>query len=179
MSLRFSTQEALKKGWITQAQARETTRLEKVKSAPSRGRSPSPAERKTVLTQTARAQMPQEKLWDACAAHWPDRVSQGELVWEFSGAVPGRRFRIDIAFVPEKVGIEVDGWEHHGKYLADFKRDREKDRCLVLNGWRVLRFYAEEIRNRPELLISQIERVLSLLDPQAEHAAPISPQESH
>ena len=38
------------------------------------------------------------------------------------------------------------------KYLSDFKRDREKDKLLVLEGWRILRFTHAEVMNDIELL---------------------------
>ncbi|MFW6343077.1 MAG: DUF559 domain-containing protein [Halothiobacillaceae bacterium] len=47
--------------------------------------------------------------------------------------------------------------------MADFKRDRARDRLLVLNGWRVLRFYASEIRQQPEQVVEQVAQALRLL----------------
>lgn len=65
--------------------------------------------------------------------------------WEWSGAIPGRRFRIDIAFPEVKLAIEVDGWQHHGKTLSAFKNDRKRQNLFVVSGWRVLRFFPGEI----------------------------------
>ncbi|WP_419600154.1 hypothetical protein [Thiolapillus sp.] len=63
----------------------------------------------------------QEKLWRHVVRAFP-----GQAVWEYPGAVPGRRFRLDITFPQKRLAIEVGGYAHHGKYLADFKRDRER-----------------------------------------------------
>lgn len=164
MSARFSIDEALSRGWISKDQAK------KQKDKVSHGRdsvaaSPSPAKKpktaKPVLAVcSVDGDMPQEKLWRACVKRWPGWARDKKLVWEFPGAVPGRKFRLDIALPEQKLAVEVDGWEHHGKYLSDFKRDRARDRALVRNGWRVLRFYAEEIHDHPEELAEEIELAL-------------------
>jgi very-short-patch-repair endonuclease len=89
------------------------------------------------------ARTPQHILWDAIQEKWP-----GQAAWEYEGAVPGRNFRIDIAFPPPlKIAVEMDGWEWHGKYLKDFKRDRERQNLLCFHGWRVLRFTASQIHS--------------------------------
>jgi very-short-patch-repair endonuclease len=83
---------------------------------------------------------PHDILWVA--------VSQalGGVEREFMNAVPGRRFRIDIALPALRLAIEVDGWEWHGKHKGDFTRDRERQNLLTLHGWRILRFTAGQIR---------------------------------
>lgn len=70
---------------------------------------------------------------------WPYAVS------EYPAQVPGRKFRLDIAFVEHRLCCELDGWQYHGKYLADFKRDRRRQNLLVTHGWRILRFSAADI----------------------------------
>jgi len=182
MSLRFSIDEALEKGWITKAEAERQRALNKtgkpeiahdgrrgriIKPGQSQQPPPEPGSKvKPVTPKPERlfcsldGDMPQEKLWRACVARWPTWVVDGRLAWEFAGAVPGRRFRLDIAFPSAKLACEVDGWEHHGKYLSDFKRDRLRDRLLVVEGWRVLRFYAEEIHSDSTALTEEIEKAL-------------------
>ena len=66
-------------------------------------------------------------------------------VWEHRGAIPNRRFVVDIAFPECKLAIEVDGWQHHGKTLSAFKSDRTRQNLFVVHGWRVLRFFPGEI----------------------------------
>ena len=66
---------------------------------------------------------------------------------EFKDAVPGRRFRLDIAFPEQRLAVEVDGWQYHGKHKADFTRDRTRQNLLVQHGWRVLRFTAGQIHS--------------------------------
>lgn len=49
----------------------------------------------------------------------------------------GERFVIDIAFVPEKFAIEVDGDDHSRPDKR--KLDKKRDAFLYDNGWVVLR----------------------------------------
>ena len=68
--------------------------------------------------------------------------------------IPGRRFRLDIAWPDHRVGIEVQGGIHpfprkmkdgrtilmpgaHGTAIG-IKRDMEKNNLNLLHGWRVL-----------------------------------------
>jgi len=88
---------------------------------------------------------------------WP-----GETLEDYR-AVSGRKFEIDFAFAQEKLAIEVDGWMYHGKFKADFQRDRLKDRMLTMEGWTVLRFfYAEITTQMQEVVIPDIEHCLAL-----------------
>lgn len=103
-----------------------------------------------------KTQTPQEMLWYAIDEKWPGRAS-----WELSGVVPGRRYRIDIAFEAEKVAVEVDGLKDHTS-LKGFRRDREKDVLLARMGWRVLRFIPGQIYNGMPWVIESIEEVLDL-----------------
>lgn len=99
---------------------------------------------------------PHDLLWDAVKIRWPEAVRELEHV------VPGRKFRLDIGFLQERLAIEVDGFAHHGKRLADFKRDRERQNELVIAGWKVLRFSAGEIRKDLAGCVRVIERALNL-----------------
>jgi len=82
---------------------------------------------------------PQDILWEAVVKKWPGTRS------EYPAQVPGRKFRIDIAFVEKRLAVECDGWQYHSKFLEDFKRDRRRQNLLVTHGWRILRFTAEDI----------------------------------
>ncbi|WP_304526861.1 hypothetical protein [Halomonas sp. I5-271120] len=91
-------------------------------------------------------------------------------VWEHASPIPDRKFSVDIALeLPRADGsttfrgaLECDGWNYHGRYLSGFKRDREKDRLLALNGWRVLRISAGEIMKSPWPLLEDIEQWLDI-----------------
>lgn len=169
--LRFSIEHAVSKGWITKDQASKQKEVaQKGRNAYAPGGGDSKA---TAPTTNSHAEMlkkrqwceidgelPQERLWRACVKRWPERIASRNLVWEYPGAVPGRRFRLDIAFVDALLAVETDGWLYHGKYLDDFKRDRARDRLLVRNGWRVIRFFSSEILNDPVALTDEIQEAL-------------------
>lgn len=76
---------------------------------------------------------------------------------EFKNAVPGRKYAIDLAFPKIKLAIEVDGWEWHGKHKGDFERDRERQNLLTINGWRILRYSAGQIRADIQACVDQIK----------------------
>jgi len=86
-----------------------------------------------------------------------------EVEVEYSPGIKGRKFRIDLAFPGQKLAIEVDGWQHHGKFKKSFQKDREKQNLLVVNGWRVLRFFYKEIMadESRHLIIEMIDSALN------------------
>ena len=66
---------------------------------------------------------------------------------------------IDIAFVRERLAIEIDGWAWH--HSPDrFQRDRTKQNDLMLAGWTVLRFTWFDLTSKPELVIHEVKRAL-------------------
>lgn len=98
---------------------------------------------------------PHDILWAAIEQRWPGAAQR-----EYSDAVPNRKFRIDIAFPRERLALEVDGWQHHGRFLSDFIRDRERQNLLCINGWRVLRFSAGMIRQSLQRQLGIIDQAL-------------------
>jgi very-short-patch-repair endonuclease len=51
--------------------------------------------------------------------------------------LPGGRFRLDFAWPEHRVGLECDGWEHHGTRSA-FEPDRARLAEFAAARWRVL-----------------------------------------
>ena len=82
---------------------------------------------------------PQDILWAEATRRWPDAQREYPLI-------PGRRLRGDIVFPEAWLCVEVDGWQFHGRRLADFKRDRTRQNLLTIAGWRLLRIPAGDIR---------------------------------
>ncbi len=97
---------------------------------------------------------PHGKLWARVSKEW------GQAVCEYENAVPGRKFRLDIAIPDKLLAIEVDGWEFHGKFKEGFHKDREKQNLLTEHNWRILRFTAKEIYQNLEGCIDTIRRTL-------------------
>ena len=69
-------------------------------------------------------------------------------------AIPGRKYRFDFAWVPQRLLVEVQGgvWGKHGKGGASAhsggvaaNRDAEKLNLAVLAGWRVLHVTGDQI----------------------------------
>jgi len=116
--------------------------------------------RKTVLKQTSglaksrQAQSQRDRKTDdpnhpeSKLAYFVETVFNGENV--VRNLMPlkettGRRFRLDVAVARLKVCFELDGYSHHGLSKKGFTKDRERDRLLMLAGWRVFRFTAKQI----------------------------------
>ncbi|HSP36217.1 MAG TPA: DUF559 domain-containing protein [Frankiaceae bacterium] len=67
--------------------------------------------------------------------------------------------RPDFAWLDHRLLVEVDGWEFHRLWEA-FVNDRRRQNALVLNGWRVLRFTACDLRDRPEDVVAEVRAAL-------------------
>ena len=66
---------------------------------------------------------------------------------------------IDVAFVRERLAIEIDGWAWH--HSPDrFQRDRTKQNDLTLAGWTVLRFTWFDLTSNPELVVHAVQQAL-------------------
>jgi very-short-patch-repair endonuclease len=57
---------------------------------------------------------------------------------------PVGKYRVDFAFPDVKLVVEVDGADFHASKEAR-GRDNERDRCLMLDGWRVVRFTGSQV----------------------------------
>jgi very-short-patch-repair endonuclease len=92
---------------------------------------------------------------------WFREVGLPEPVFEHKH-IPGRLFRLDLAWPAEKVGIEVDGgtygfymttkqgrrvWVSRGGHssIKGQERDREKNNLGLVNGWRVIHVTPKEL----------------------------------
>lgn len=114
-----------------------------------------PPARASAPTLRRRAgRMPDEVLWMAVKAQFPHAER------EYQGAVPGRRYRIDIALEAEKIAIEIDGWQYHGKFKSTHESDRERQNHLAVAGWLVLRFTAGQIFKDLQGVSATIEKAV-------------------
>jgi len=73
--------------------------------------------------------------------------------------LPDRKFRLDFAFVAEKIAIEIDGAVHriHGRFVGD----REKFNLATLARWRVLHVSPQDVRDGSA--VELLTRALALL----------------
>lgn len=150
MGVRVSIKEAKERGWIDEKTA---SSLQEKSRSQSRNRS---SEAAAIPVCPLEGCDPQSKLWRALLARYPRGAADGDLLWEFKGAVPDRRFRVDIVWRSAAIAIEVDGYQFHGRIKKGFHRDREKDRLMLINGWKTLRYTAKEINQDIDKVLDQI-----------------------
>ncbi|MBA3529890.1 MAG: DUF559 domain-containing protein [Propionibacteriaceae bacterium] len=81
--------------------------------------------------------------------------------WRGNVAVPslGSIYYVDIAFERQMLAIEVDGRLHEDDPDM-FESDRWRQNHLVLQGWRVLRFTWQMLKQHPELVIQTVREAL-------------------
>ena len=68
---------------------------------------------------------------------------------------PVLRYRIDFAWPAPKLGVEVHGEKWHRKRLQ-WGRDLARHNELTAGGWTILHFTWPQIRNEPEVVITEI-----------------------
>ncbi|HSP38792.1 MAG TPA: DUF559 domain-containing protein [Frankiaceae bacterium] len=79
-------------------------------------------------------------------------VEQYEVVVD--GVLVGRA---DFAWPRLMLLLEIDGFAYHSSSQA-FQRDHDRQRALEDAGWRVLRFTADDVRNRPQEILESLRR---------------------
>jgi very-short-patch-repair endonuclease len=70
------------------------------------------------------------------------------------------RMEVDLFCEPSHIAIELDGRHHLGNAEA-YRRDRRKDTLLQENGYRVLRFLAEDVGKCLDQVLDAILRALA------------------
>lgn len=62
---------------------------------------------------------------------------------------PGRKFSFDLAWLPQRLAVEVDGghWIGGRHSRSGFESDAIKLNQAVIFGWRVLRFSTEQVKS--------------------------------
>lgn len=73
--------------------------------------------------------------------------------------VTGRHFEADCLWVEQQLIVELDGRATHGTTRA-FERDRERDRLLVAEGWRVMRVTWRQLHRTPGAVLADLRRAL-------------------
>lgn len=74
-------------------------------------------------------------------------------------AVSGRLFEADCLWVEQRLIVELDGRATHGTRRA-FERDRERDRLLQADGWRVVRITWRQLRDDAPAVLADLRRLL-------------------
>lgn len=77
-------------------------------------------------------------------------------ICQFTITSDGRQIaRVDFAWPHVRLVVEIDGFEWHFSREA-FQRDRTRQNDLVLRGWTVLRFTADDVRLRPAMVVEKV-----------------------
>lgn len=74
-------------------------------------------------------------------------------------AVAGRFFEVDCLWRAQRLIVELDGGFVHKTWRAS-ERDRERDRLLMTDGWRVVRITWRQIRDDAPAVIADLRRLL-------------------
>jgi very-short-patch-repair endonuclease len=74
-------------------------------------------------------------------------------------SVRGRFFEVDCLWAEQRLIVELDGWESHGTDLA-FEKDRERDRLLLVEGWRITRVTWRHLRDDAPGVIADLRELL-------------------
>lgn len=79
---------------------------------------------------------------------------------QFEVVIGGRRYRLDFAFIPERVVVELDGFAVHGERDV-WRADLRRQNALHLDGWLVLRFSADDLYHHPQQVAETVRAVLA------------------
>jgi very-short-patch-repair endonuclease len=75
-------------------------------------------------------------------------------------AVAGRFFSVDFLWSDERLIVELDGRAVHGTTKA-FEADRERDRLLLIDGWRVMRITWRQLRDQQTTIAADLRKALA------------------
>lgn len=83
--------------------------------------------------------------------------------WVANALIIARRtpYAADIAFLRERLIIEIDGRQFHSDRRS-FEHDRIRQNDFVLDDWTVLRFTATRLDDAPEVFIADVRAGLAL-----------------
>lgn len=74
--------------------------------------------------------------------------------------VAGRFVCVDCLWQRERLVVELDGRATHGTRQA-FESDRERDRRLMADGWRVIRVTWRQLRRQPSAIAADLRKALT------------------
>jgi very-short-patch-repair endonuclease len=74
-------------------------------------------------------------------------------------AVAGRFFEVDCLWRAQRLIVELDGGYVHGTWRTS-ERDKERDRLLIADGWRVVRITWRQLRDDAPAVIADLYRLL-------------------
>lgn len=75
-------------------------------------------------------------------------------VQEFQNGI----YRYDFAFVNLKIDVEIDGGTHQTEKVK--KIDERRDKWSSSQGWQVIRFSAQEVKENPNICINKLKEII-------------------
>jgi very-short-patch-repair endonuclease len=72
-------------------------------------------------------------------------------------------YTLDLALAGPRIAVELDGHAYHASREQRTK-DAKRDRFLVAEGWRVLRFTGSEVVDDPARCVSELCRIVRRLE---------------
>jgi hypothetical protein len=69
-------------------------------------------------------------------------------------------FTVDALWSKQRLIVELDSYEFHGKTRAAFERDRARDAALLLAGYRVVRVTWRRLERKPEQVAGELRALL-------------------
>ena len=93
---------------------------------------------------------------------------QSDLPWKFRRQHPTGRRIVDLACPARKLVIELDGGQHDAQYAADAERSAE----IEAHGYRVIRFWNNEVI---ENLGGVLQTIRAAVDRPPPHPSPLRP----
>jgi very-short-patch-repair endonuclease len=69
--------------------------------------------------------------------------------------------RLDLGHPLLRIGLEADGFEHHGTRRA-LVRDCRRHVNLTIRGWRLLRFSWEDVMYDPDWVVAAVRQAIGL-----------------
>src|SRR6185312_111986 len=122
-----------------------------------------PLRPRTVIARRLRrdATDAEQLLWRA--------LREGGMPWRFRRQHPIGRYIADLACAARKLVIEVDGGQHSAQTEADSARSA----ALARQGYRVIRFWNNEVLGNIEGVLATIQSALAQPPP---HPDPLRPR---
>jgi hypothetical protein len=103
---------------------------------------------------------PADQLYQALVRRWGRFYSGGEVVWELQ-PFDDSGVRLDASLVNHRIGLEMDGWQFHGKTLSGFKKDRKKQLLFCRRGWLLFRISNEQVREELDDVLAAVEEAMT------------------
>jgi hypothetical protein len=75
---------------------------------------------------------------------------------EYPVKLNNKVYVIDYFEPTYKIAIELDGFNYHEKNKSQIQKDKQRERNLVMNGFKVLRFTGSEIKCNPIKVLYEI-----------------------